>query len=72
MVLYRSYEDGPVCQLAVALMIFFPFDRPDRLLPEQPLWKFGPEQLGAQAILDMGLPNRKAKSRSRPNASPER
>jgi hypothetical protein len=69
-VLYRSYEDGPLCQLAVALMIFFPFDQPDRLLPEQALWKFVPEQLGAQAILDMGLPKPKGEVLVRPNASP--
>jgi len=55
-VLYRSYEDGPACRLAVALMIFFPFAQPDRLLPEVAMWKFVPEQLGTETILDMGLP----------------
>jgi uncharacterized protein YjbI with pentapeptide repeats len=58
-VLYRSYEDGNACRLAVAVMVYFPFEQPTRLLPEIALWKFVPEQLGGDSILDMGLPKPK-------------
>ena len=55
-ILFRSYESGPECQLSVALTIFFPLEQPARLLPEVALWKFVPEQLGKDAILDLGMP----------------
>jgi uncharacterized protein YjbI with pentapeptide repeats len=55
-VLHRTYEKAGKHYLAVTLGIFFPVDQPERLLPEVAMWKLIAEQLGKEAILDLGMP----------------
>jgi len=43
-------------QLAVTLLLGFPFNSEQEVLLEQDLWKFLPEQLGKDAMLDMCMP----------------
>ena len=43
-------------QLAVTLILGFPFDREQEVLLEQDLWKFLPDQLGKDAMIDMCMP----------------
>jgi len=55
-VLTRPFENARQYYLSVAVMVFFPFDTPERLLPEISLWKLVAKELGAEGILDEGMP----------------
>ena len=43
-------------QFAVTLLLGFPFDSEQEVLLEQDLWKFLPDQLGSDAMLDLCMP----------------
>jgi len=55
-VLTRPFENERRPFLSVALLVFFPFDQPDRLLPEISLWKLVSAELGSEGILDECMP----------------
>src|SRR5262245_28660953 len=55
-VLHRTFLHRSRYHLAVTALGFFDFDEPDRLLPEPAMWPLVIERLGAQAILDQGMP----------------
>ena len=55
-VLHKVFEDKRTLRLCVSMYVFFPFDRPQRLLPEVSMWKFLPAELGENVILDECMP----------------
>ncbi|MBK9261688.1 MAG: DUF2169 domain-containing protein [Polyangiaceae bacterium] len=55
-ILTRPFENARQYYLSVAVMAFFPFDTPERLLPEISLWKLVAKELGEEGILDEGMP----------------
>lgn len=55
-ILLRPFEAQRQCHLAVSVLVLFPFDAPERLLPETALWKLCAEQLGEGAMIDEGMP----------------
>lgn len=55
-VLTRPFENARQYYLSVAVITFFPFDLPERLLPEVSLWKLVATELGEEGILDEGMP----------------
>jgi uncharacterized protein YjbI with pentapeptide repeats len=55
-VLCRAFEQDRQPRLAVALLLFFPFESPSTLLPEVSLWKFAATRLGKDVALDAGMP----------------
>ncbi len=59
-VLTKPFEKDLKFHLSISLVAFFPFDNPDRLLPDVALWKLAGEVLGAEAILDELMPKPKA------------
>lgn len=55
-VLTRPFENERRYYLSVAVLVFFPFDQPERLLPEISLWKLVAEELGDEGVLDECMP----------------
>jgi uncharacterized protein YjbI with pentapeptide repeats len=55
-VLTKPFERDRRYFLSIAVVTFFPFDQPDRLLPEVSLWKLSGELLGPEGILDECMP----------------
>lgn len=53
-VLTRLYEHEGHAFMAVAVFVFFPFEQPDRLLPEVAMWQFLAQELG-DTPLDDGM-----------------
>jgi uncharacterized protein YjbI with pentapeptide repeats len=53
-ILHHLHERGGRPRLAVAVLVLFPFERPERLLPEIALWKLVAENLGAHPF-DEGM-----------------
>lgn len=53
---FKVYEAAGQCFLFPAVFMLFPFDNPPAILSEVAMWKLVPEQLGKDAILDMGMP----------------
>lgn len=53
---YKSFSWLDQNHLAVTLLLGFPFDPEQEVLLEQDLWKFLPNQLGKDAIVDMCMP----------------
>ena len=58
--LTRAFEFGKEFLLSVAVVVFFPFDEPRKLLSEVDLWKFAPGELGKDAALDACMPKKRA------------
>jgi hypothetical protein len=59
-VLTKPFEKDLNYYLSISLVAFFPFDNPDRLLPDVALWKLVGEVLGAEAAVDELMPKPKA------------
>src|SRR5690606_35197770 len=59
-VLHKVFEIERRPQLAVAILTYFPFQQPERLLPEVSLWRAAAEVLGENAILDECMPKPRA------------
>jgi uncharacterized protein YjbI with pentapeptide repeats len=59
-VLTRPFEREQKSHLSIAILTFFPFDAPDRILPEVALWKLAAEVLGAEGVLDEVMPKPRA------------
>lgn len=55
-VLQRNFEARGSAHLAVAALLYFPFEAPDVPLPEVSMWKAIPDELGKDAALDEGMP----------------
>lgn len=55
-VLTRPFENERRYYLSVAVLVFFPFDLPERLLPEISMWKLVAEELGGEGVLDECMP----------------
>lgn len=55
-VLTRPFEQDRKHYLSIAVVAFFPFDQPERLLPEVALWKLAAEVLGAEGVIDECMP----------------
>ncbi|MRG94286.1 DUF2169 family type VI secretion system accessory protein [Polyangium spumosum] len=55
-VLTRPFENERRYYLSIAVMAFFPFDQPERLLPEISMWKLVADELGQEGILDECMP----------------
>lgn len=53
---FKSYSWQNKNQLAVSLLLGFPFDHQQEVLLEQDLWKFLPTQLPQDAVLDHCMP----------------
>jgi uncharacterized protein YjbI with pentapeptide repeats len=74
-VLTRPFEDERKSFLSVALLVFFPFDQPDRLLPDISMWKLIAAELGAEGVLDECMPKRSAEvllsARAYPRGAPQ-
>ncbi len=58
-VLHRPFEKNGKYYLSVKVGILFPFDQPERILPEVALWKLVAAELGKDAALDDGIPKRR-------------
>ena len=59
--LSRVFEASGDYHLAVSILAFFPIRSPSAggprtLLPDTDLWKFAMEQIGKEAVLDLGMP----------------
>ncbi|WP_153817318.1 DUF2169 domain-containing protein [Polyangium spumosum] len=54
--LTRAFENENVCHFSIALLVFFPFESPRRILSEVDLWKFVAAELGKDGILDECMP----------------
>lgn len=70
-VLTRPFENERSYYLSVGIVVFFPFDAPDYLLPDAALWKLTAEELGAEGILDECMPKPAAEVLLRANAYPK-
>ncbi len=56
----RSFEQGDDCFLAVAVLLFAPFDASSGPLSEVGMWKFLATELGKEGSVDMGFPKKRA------------
>jgi len=45
--------------LSITIMTFFAFDNPNQPISEQKLWPFIQEEIGKEAVFDMGMPKPK-------------
>ena len=52
---FQVFKDDKSYHLSAAVLHFFSFNR-SSLLPETELWKFITEELGKEAMIDMGFP----------------
>ncbi|WP_224366484.1 DUF2169 family type VI secretion system accessory protein [Hyalangium versicolor] len=59
-VLARTFEHDGAFHFAVSVLAFFPFEASHQLLTEIALWKFLPQELGKDAVLDAGMPKSRA------------
>lgn len=55
-ILHRTFQENGGFRLAVTVAVFFPFDQPDRILPEIAMWKCAAAELNKDFALDMGMP----------------
>lgn len=58
--LHKSFSYLNKNQLAVSLLLGFPFDRSQEVLLEQDLWKFLADQLGQDEVIDFCMPKPQA------------
>lgn len=59
-VLTRPFENERKYYLSIGVLVFFPFDDPDYLLPDIALWKLSASELGSEGILDECMPKSSA------------
>jgi uncharacterized protein YjbI with pentapeptide repeats len=59
-VMTRPYENERRYYLSVSVLVFFPFDEPNRLLPEISMWKLVGGELGPEGVLDEVMPKASA------------
>jgi len=57
-VLSRTYTDGDRDFFSLTGIVLLPFSNPTQLLPEATLWRFVAQQLGKDAVLDIGMPKK--------------
>jgi uncharacterized protein YjbI with pentapeptide repeats len=54
--LTKVFDHGGTPQLVISALAFFPFDAPGNLASEVAMWKLTAEELGADGVLDLGMP----------------
>jgi len=55
-ILTKPFEKNLEHFLSISIIAYFPFDDPDRLLPEVALWKLAADVLGSEGVVDECMP----------------